>query len=850
MHTFIQDLRFTVRHLAKHPSLTLVIVLSLALGIGANTAIFSLIRGVVLRGLPVRDPDRLVLLYWGAEIWPKGLSQSGAGGPSGTSWRSSSRSLPFPFYRQLANETAIFSSVIAFAPVGTGRENITVAVNGIGERADGELVSGNFFEALGITPATGRVFTAADEASDARVAVISHGYWMRRFGGDPAIVGRNITINNVPFTCAGVARAGFYGVQPGRMPDVWIAMADIAEVPPWGFRPSDTPSLLTATDYWWVQVMARLQDGVDARQAASALDGRFQAFAATALPEAERGKLPHLGLEPGAAGLDLVRGEYEQPLYLLMQMVGVVLLIACANVAVLLLSGSTARRREFALRLSLGAARRRLVRQLLTESLLLALIGGALGILLSGWTSRALLYLLPASERPLIDNPIDSGVLVFATIVSAATALVFGIFPAVVGTRVDLLPELKRTTSGAMVADHPGHRFWSSTLVVAQIALSLLLLVTAALFVRTMNHLHGQPLGVDHSRLLVFGMDASQNGYSGERLANLYREILQRLETMPGAESATAARLRLFGGWVSNGVIRIVGQEPGDPQSRMIYSNGVGPTFAKTLGLQLLSGRDLTWQDLDGMRRVAVVNEAMARHFFGESNAIGRRFTFSNTPDPSREYEIVGVVSNAKYSGVRGEFPRTAYLPYSANRAALGQLYMMVRTSGSPMRLASAARDTVRSIEPNVALVEMDSMDGQINDALWRERMFARLTGTFGILALLLACIGLYGTIAYGVGRRRAEIAVRVALGAARTQILWMVLRRALILAVAGIAIGLPLVLWSGRFLASQLSGVTPRDPIALVGGAVMLTLVAAVAGYIPARRATLIEPAAALKQE
>jgi macrolide transport system ATP-binding/permease protein len=851
MDKLLQDLRFTLRHLAKHPGLTIVIVLSLALGIGANTAIFSLIRGVVLRELPVRDAQRLVIFYWGGDTWPKGLSQSGAGGPTGTGWGSSSRSLPYPFYREIANDTTSFDAVIAFAPIGIGRENVTVAANGHGERGDGELVSGNFFEALGVTPAAGRLFTAADEAADSRLVVFSHSYWMRRFGGDPRIAGSSVSINNVPFVVAGIARQGFYGIQPGRMPDVWIVMADMAEVPPWGFRPSEVPSLLTATDYWWVQVMGRVKAGGDPRAAASALDARFQAFVAQALPEAEKAKLPHLQVEPGAAGLDLVRGEYERPLYLLMQMVGVVLLIACANVAVLLLSGSTARRREFALRLSLGASRWRLVRQLLSESLLLALAGGGLGILFSGWTSRALLYLLPSGERPLIENPIDGSVLAFAMLVSVTTALLFGIVPALVGTRVDLLPELKRTTSGTMVADHPAHRFWSSTLVVAQIALSLTLLVSAALFIRTMNHLHAQPLGVDHDRVLVFGMDASQNGYKGERLATLYREIVQRLHAMPGVESATAARLRLFGGWISNGIIRVVGQEPGDPQSRMIHSNGVGPEFAKTIGLRQLAGRDLSWQDLDAARHVAVVNEAMATHFFGNvGSAIGRRFSFSKTPDPASDYEIVGVVSNAKYGKVRGEFPRTAYLPYTANRASLGQLFMMVRTSGNPLRLAAAAREAVRSVEPSVALVDMDSMDGQIGDSLWRERMFARLTGAFGILALVLACIGLYGTIAYGVGRRRAEIAVRLALGAARRQILWMVLRRALALAIAGIAIGIPLMLWTSRFLVSQLVGVTPKDPVALAAGAMVLTAIAALAGYIPARRATLIEPAVALKQE
>jgi predicted permease len=850
VEAFVQDVRFTLRHMGKHAGLSAVIALSLALGIGANTAIFGLIRGVILQGLPVQDPTRLVLLHWGADTWPAGLVQSGSGGPRGTRWRSTSRSLPFPFYREIAGDPALFASVIAFAPLGISRQNVTLAAGGLGERVDGEMVSGSFFTGLGVTASAGRVMSEADERADARVAVLSHAYWIRRFAADPNVVGTTITINNLPFAVVGVARAGFFGVQPGRRPDVWIPFVDAPEVAPWGYRPAGGPSLLTVRDYWWVQVMARLKDGTDARQVAAEADSRFQRFVTDALPRVDRERPPRLGFEPGAGGLDMVRGTYQRPLYVLMGMVGIVLLIACANVAVLLLSGSTARRREFALRLSLGAGRSRLVRQLLTESLMMATAGGLLGLLFAGWTSRGLLYLLPVAQRPIFDNSIDAGVLAFAAAVSAATALLFGIVPALVGTRVDLLPALKQSASGTVASDHPAHRIWSSTLVVAQIALSLVLLVAAALFVRTINHLHAQPLGVEHDRLLVFGMDPSQNGYAGDRLAAIYGEMLQRLQAVPGVQSATATRHRLFSGWVSNGPIHIPGEQP-KTTGMMLFSNAIGPTFARTTGLTLLAGRDLTWDDINGRRRVAVVNDAMAQYFFGNASAVvGRRFGFGTKPDPASEYEIVGIVSDAKYGNVDGAFPRTAYLPYTANRAALGELHLIVRTNGDPLHLAAAAREAVRRVDSNISVVNLDSMANQIDDSLWRERLFARLTSTFGLLALTLACVGLYGTIAYGVGRRRAEFAVRAALGAARPQILWMVLRRALLLAAGGVALGIPLSLWSGRFIAAQLVGVTTRDPAAFVAGAAILIAVAGLAGYIPARRATLIEPAAALKQE
>jgi predicted permease len=710
------------------------------------------------------------------------------------------------------------------------------------------MVSGDYFRGLGARPALGRLLSADDERSAAQVAVISHAYWSRRFGADPAIVGRPIAINHLPFTVVGVAAPGFFGVQPGRAPDVWVPMLDAAELVPWGFRPANTPSLLDVRGYWWAQVMARLRDGVDERAARTRVDALFQQFVPDALPQVDRAQIPPIGFESGSGGLDTLKAAYERPLLLLMAMVGLVLVIACANVAVLLLSRAMARRREFALRLSLGAARGRLIRQLLTESLLMAVLGGALGVLCAGWTSRALLYLVPPDRRPLLDAGVDGSTLAFAAAVSVATALLFGLAPALLATRVDLLPAMKQAGSGTVASEHPAHRVWSTAFVVVQIALSLVLLVGAALFVRTLTNLQQQPLGVDDRRVLVFGVDASQNGYTGARLVTLYSDLIKRLAALPGAESASAARLRLFSGWVSNGGIRLPGREP--KPSMNLNTNTVGPGFARTTGMRLLAGRDIDWSDVDAGRRVAVVNEEMARYFFDDVNVVGRRYSHGDTYDEAASYEIIGVVTNARYSQVRGAFPRTAYVPLTAGRSALHGLYFHVRSTQDPLTLAATVRNAVQNLDASLAITDMSAMSAQVDDSLWQERLFARMTSAFGVLALTLACVGLYGTISYGVGRRRSEIAVRMALGARYTQVLWMVMRQALILALAGVAIGLPLALWAGRFVASQLYGLTARDPITLAFTASVLVVVAALAGSLPARRAALVDPARALKAD
>ena len=848
MDSILRDFRFTIRNMGRSPGLALVIAASLALGIGADTAIFSLIRVILMKSLPVPEPERLVLFHWHGVTWPKGLNQSGGPGPRSTADEASSRSLPYPFFREMAARTDLFDAVFAFAPLGSERANTTLSADDGAERVDGEMISGSYFRGLGARPAAGRLIAADDERDRAHVAVISYGYWTRRFAADPGIVGHQVTVNGIPFTIVGVSGPGFYGTEPGRSPQLYVPMLDDQALVPWGYRPPEAASLLDARDYWWTHVMARLKPGVDGKQVLAPIDGLFQGFVRDALPAVDPGRPPHIGAEPGAGGIDNLRQSYERPLQLLMGMVVLVLVIACANVAVLLLSRAMGRRREFALRLSLGAGRGRLIRQLLTESLLMAAAGGALGVLCAGWTSRGLLLLVPPDRRPLLDVQMDGGTLAFAALVSIGTALLFGLAPAILSTRVDVLPAMKQSGSANVASEHPAQKIWSGAFVIVQVASSLILLVIAALFLRSLTNLRHQPLGLEDDRVLVFGVDASQNGYSGDRLVALYEDLLRRLEAIPGVEAASAARLRLFSGWVSNGGIAIPGSER--KPSMSMNANAVAANFVATTGQRLIAGRDITTADVEGRRRVAVVTEEMARYFFATTAVIGQRFSQSDAYDPSNDFEIVGVVANARYSGVRGDFPRTAYLPFTVSRNALHGMYFHVRAAGDPLALAPAVREAVRGLNPALAIVELDSMANQVDDSLWQERLFVRLTTVFSALALTLACIGLYGTISYGVGRRRTEIAVRVALGARYRQVLWMILRQAIILAAAGVVVGIPLSLWAGTYLASMLFGLTARDPATLAGTATLLIAVASFAGYLPARRAARMDPARALKQD
>jgi len=844
----LRDVRFMVRNVSRTPGLAVAIALSLALGIGSNTAVFSLMRTLLLKALPVAAPDELVLLYWGSDTFPAGLRKSSGSSPREARWRTSNRTFAYPFYTQLTGRSDILSSVFAFAPLGSRRQNTTFVADGAADPVDGEMVSGTYFGGLGVAAAAGRTINADDEASGARVAVISYRYWTRRFGGDQGVLGRAVTVNNVPFAIVGVAPRGFFGVEPGRAPDVWVPMLDLPELTPWGYRPDGTPSVMRSRDYWWVHVMARLKPGVEAHQAEAALGADLEAFAADALPAMNRRDPPRVAFESASAGLDTMRSTYEGPLRMLLAIAAIVLIIACANVALLLLSRATARRREFALRLSLGASPQRVIRQVLTESLLMALVGTAFGVLWAAWTSRALLLLVPAARRPLLDSTIDGGALLFAAAVGGLTALAFGLAPALQAGRVDVLSAL-RSGSGTTATEGRGQRALSSAFVVVQIALSLVLLAGTALFLRTLSNLRHEPLGLDQGRVLVFSVDASQNGYAGDRLVAIYGALIRGLQQEPGVEAATAARLRLFSGAISLAPLT-PDNAAGRPGSGVQW-NAVGPDFARTLGMRLLDGRDLTWPDVDGHRRVALLSEAAARRFYGDTRAVGRRFNLGSGVDPTTQYEVVGVVANSKYGRVRGDFPPVAYVPYTAAQGALQALSLQVRTAApDPLALAASVRRAIERVDPRLAVQEFDSMRNHIEDSLWQERLFARLTAAFAAVSVLLACLGVYGTVSYAVRRRRSEIALRIALGARRAQVIAVVLKRALLLAAVGSAIGLALALWAGRFIATWLYGLSHSDAATLAGSTLLLVAIAAAASYLPARRATLVAPSSALKQE
>ncbi len=844
----VQDFRYALRQLRASLATTTVIILSLALGIGANTAIFSLVNAVLLASLPVHDPGSLVSLSWGGHEWPRPLNQSSNGAPQGSGYRLGSYSMGYPFFEQIAGDRANFSAVFGFAPLGTGRQNTTIVADGVASRVDGEMVAGEYFTGLGTTPLMGRLLTHADDRPDGGSAVVSYALWNRRFGADPGVVGKRIAVNGLSFEIVGVTRPEFFGPEPGRSPEIWVPAIDAPALTPWGFRPPDTPSLMAVRTYWWLSMMARLAPGVDRARAQAAVGAEFQPFVtdALAIPAGSR-MMPSLVVVPASRGIDALTQDFARPLVMLMVIVGLVLLIACANVATLLVARATARRREIAIRLSLGASRGRLVRQLLTESLTIAVIGGALGALAAVWGTRGLLLLLPEDQRMDVATGMNGPVLAFTAVVTLATGLLFGLVPALRATRPDVAADIKPSTG--LRAGSGSRADLGSGFVVAQVALSLVLVFGAGLFIRTFSELRNEKLGVDTKNVLVVGLDATQNGYGGDRLLALYQSILERLPAIPGVANVTATRLPLFAGWVSNGPIAIQGMEP-KPDGMVANYNGVGPSFAETMGLRLLVGRNIDGTDVRAARRVAVINEVAAQYFFGTANPIGRQFSFGGPPDPSRLYQIVGVIQNAKYHRVRGPFPRTVYVPFPSMPAALGGIWLQIRTLTEPTAILPSVRRVLHELEPGLALANVRTESDQVADALWQERLLAQLVTMFGALALVLACVGVYGTMSYAVSRRTKEIGVRIAIGAQTGQVLRQELTRAIRLAVIGIGIGLPVALVASRLVSSQLFGVKTADPLTMVVAVVVLAAVTTAAGLVPAKRAAAVDPITALRAD
>ena len=840
MYILGQDLRYGLRLLAKNPGFTAVAILTLAFGIGANTAIFSLLNAVMLQAIPVRSPQQLVVLRWSAHAHPQNAGSSSYGDCQWSKWTdkvSGSCSFSYPMFKELREQAEVFSSMGAFA----GPAQLDLTGNGTASIVRGEIVSGDYFQTLGVRAAAGRTIESRDERPGAEaVAVLSYAYWQGAFGGAPSAIGRAIKLNGVPFTIVGVADAAFTRLTPGHAQDMWLPLSQIVPLRiRWGGGPEKERS-------WWLTVVARLKPGVPLGQAQSRVSMVFR-------NEVMREKQlkaeddPQVALTPAQKGLSGIRGQLGQPLYVLMAAVGMVLLISCANVAGLMLSRATARQKEMAVRLALGASRGRIILQLLTESVLLSLAGAALGVLLAYWGASALATFASANRYSnfQINADPDATVLAFTAAVAVLTGILFGLAPAFRGTRVDVAPALKES-AGSLSATSFGTRRvragLASGLVVAQVALSVVVLAGAGLVVRSLAKLNAIDPGFDTKNVLQFAVNPTLTGYyKNDQVDPLYRELQGRLGNLPGVISVSYSSDTLLDGGLWTSDVKIEGRtDKNTVETQML---AVGPGFFATMGIPMMTGRPLTREDSQSTHDVAVVNRAFVRKFLEDRTALGLHFFGGDPKD--KHYEIVGVVGDTKYAGLRDEIEPTAFVPLKE-----GDAHFALKTEMNPQALLPAVRKIVGDLDSNLPIYDVHTQSERIERLLFNERLLARLASMFGFLALLLACVGLYGLLAYEVARRTREIGIRAALGARHKDVLQLVGGQGLVLIVSGVILGVAAASGVTRSLGSLLYEVRPADPVTLLGVCALFTIVGLAACYIPARRATRVDPMVALRYE